>query len=670
MKIASVAGAALAAGLLASQANAGYMIESDGTRLALSSQESVIVCTNSGTLKVNRPVTVEFLLLGGGGGGGGYNSGVNAAGGGGGAGGFIHVESLVLNPGEYNFTIGAGGAENARGGDSSFNGYLAYGGGPGASEYGAGPGDSTVAYDGASGGGACGISNWNRIPGKGTAGQGHDGGTNLFGAVYYTGLVTSELRRGDGSTPNTAGGGGGAGAPGGSGTIDFEHVEIRDDGYTYVNDEYTAGAGGDGLPCSITGEEVYYAGGGAGGQYGWYRANRSAPGGKGGGGAGGLYNDFAYDGNETHGWMQDGADGVDGFGGGGGGAGTSGNGRGSHGGKGGCGVLIIRYAEHFKPGSPEGTGGTITKYVDEQGTKWIVHTFTESGSFTLPVNALCDVLVVGGGGGGGNGTNGPGGGGGAGGFIYRQNVGLVGDTYAVTVGAGGEPNLKGGDSDFAGLHAFGGGAGKHDYGDDVWPESDGGSGGGACGISNWRRKGGTGVVGQGYDGGSNTWMTMFGPTAPAEIPLKNWSGDDANSAGGGGGAGAPGGSSTYVAEETKLDGDVIKSFSNNYPAGDGGDGLPCSITGEEVWYAGGGGGGEFGWYRADYRSSGGKGGGGKGGYCQDPTLVDGEDGVDGLGGGGGGGCRGNGTTAGGKGGSGIVIVRYRRYKPGLTVWIK
>jgi len=86
----------------------------------------------------------------------------------------------------------------------------------------------------------------------------------------------------------------------------------------------------------------------------------------------------------------------------------------------------------------------------------------------------------------------------------------------------------------------------------------------------------------------------------------------------GGGAGAPGGESSW-------DGGI------------GGDGLAFSITGEEVWYAGGGAG-----YRASDHvaaTRGGKGGGGNG------TA-----GVDGLGGGGSGGCN---------GGSGVVIIRYR-----------
>ena len=81
-------------------------------------------------------------------------------------------------------------------------------------------------------------------------------------------------------------------------------------------------------------------------------------------------------------------------------------------------------------------------------------------------------------------------------------------------------------------------------------------------------------------------------------------------------------------------------------AGEGGDGIACSITGQEIWYGGGGGGGQFGWYRNGTESSGGLGGGGKGGsfhdwaHDNDPThgyKRDGEAGVDGLGGGGGGG---------------------------------
>ena len=81
----------------------------------------------------------------------------------------------------------------------------------------------------------------------------------------------------------------------------------------------------------------------------------------------------------------------------------------------------------------EATGGTITR----SGGKTI-HSFTSSGTFTIPSGSTfsCDILVVAGGG-GGNPAGGGGGGGGAGGFrkFTSQSVGAGAST--VTVGAGG-----------------------------------------------------------------------------------------------------------------------------------------------------------------------------------------------------------------------------------------
>jgi hypothetical protein len=66
----------------------------------------------------------------------------------------------------------------------------------------------------------------------------------------------------------------------------------------------------------------------------------------------------------------------------------------------------------------------------------IVHTFTESGTFTVTKGGKVDVLIVAGGGGGGSGCCG-GGGGGAGGVVYTQEGVVAAGDYVVTVGAGG-----------------------------------------------------------------------------------------------------------------------------------------------------------------------------------------------------------------------------------------
>ncbi|MBP5285228.1 MAG: hypothetical protein ILO34_03875, partial [Kiritimatiellae bacterium] len=97
--------------------------------------------------------------------------------------------------------------------------------------------------------------------------------------------------------------------------------------------------------------------------------------------------------------------------------------------------------------------------------------------------------------------------------------------------------------------------------------------------------------------------------------------------------------------------------------GHGGDGLPCAITGEEVWYAGGGGAGA-GWNGrggyAEYGGKGGKGGGANGSNRN--SAIPGYSAPDGFGGGGGGGSH-SPQTAGGNGGAGTVIVSVMNCDP-------
>ena len=98
--------------------------------------------------------------------------------------------------------------------------------------------------------------------------------------------------------------------------------------------------------------------------------------------------------------------------------------------------------------------------------------------------------------------------------------------------------------------------------------------------------------------------------------------DTEKNAGGGGGAGSAGSSYT------------------------GGDGYACDITGETVYYGGGGGGG-----RRYYDVVPGK-GGGKTSY------------------GGGGSGQSAANTYPESGGHGIVIIRYKRYKHGMTIILR
>jgi hypothetical protein len=88
--------------------------------------------------------------------------------------------------------------------------------------------------------------------------------------------------------------------------------------------------------------------------------------------------------------------------------------------------------------------------------------------------------------------------------------------------------------------------------------------------------------------------------------------------------------------------------------GNGGNGLQSSISGANLYYAGGGGGGSN---TGGSGGSGGSGGGGRG--CSNGNGTGMTAGTDGLGGGGGG-CRDiTVNVSGARGGSGIVIIRYK-----------
>ena len=242
-----------------------------------------------------------------------------------------------------------------------------------------------------------------------------------------------------------------------------------------------------------------------------------------------------------------------------------------------------------------------------------------------------EVLVVAGGGSGGNcqGNSGtPAGGGGGGGVLYSSSYEVTpGSGITVTVGNGGAQataaNILGNNgqnSVFGIITAEGGGTGG---GDDVGSPygsgtntrrrgNDGGSGGGSGNSTTDKT---TGRPGQGFGGGGSS-----------------------NGAGGGGGAGGPGGNSPWRG-----------------CAGQGGNGLPFTISGSLVYYAGGGGGGGF---SGLLPGPGGIGGGGVGAR-QTGSPSPGGAGTPGLGAGGGGGAANQGVASvGGAGGKGVVIVRY------------
>jgi len=266
-----------------------------------------------------------------------------------------------------------------------------------------------------------------------------------------------------------------------------------------------------------------------------------------------------------------------------------------------------------------------------------------------------DYLIAAGGGGGGC-ANGGGGAGGAGGLLASRTGLSTGTTYTITVGAGGaggaitnsgQPGVQGTNSSIVyttSITAIGGGYGGGDDGS-VGGEPGGSGGSGGGGSRKDSNAGGSGTSGQGNDGGDASPSTNVG--------------------GGGGGAGAVGQNAT------------------NTDAGDGGIGAIKTIisssiataqsvgevSGSDVYFSGGGGGGIESPSTSANRGLGGLGGGGDGGAAGSvgtaPTA-----GTANTGGGGGasGDFNTGGSYPGQQGGSGVVILKIptARYSGTIT----
>lgn len=269
--------------------------------------EVIVAFTEVGGHTWERPAgvignKVDVLIVGGGGAGNFAYAGNYVPSGGGGAGRVVLLEDFEISLGEsVAITVGSGGSgylnlPGDNGGDSSFAGYIAPGGGA------AGNGSFNPASDGGSGGGSSFFDTPGQaIPGDPEAGFGNNGaGTviNLQGS--------------------RSGGGGGAGGPGELGT--------------------STGGGNGGVGVYIKwadaagyGDQGWFGGGGGAGILGRLNGGPLTEGGKGGGGAGG-------------GPGADGEDAMPNTGGGGGGGGSNPvaviN---SKGGDGGSGIVLIRY---------------------------------------------------------------------------------------------------------------------------------------------------------------------------------------------------------------------------------------------------------------------------------------------------------------------------------------
>jgi hypothetical protein len=233
--------------------------------------------------------SVEVLVVAGGGGGGPGDNG-NSGGGGGGAGGVSYSASTAVTPGaSISVTVGTGGVQLTKGGNSSFGSLLsAEGGGGGAN---GAAGSLNPGGIGGSGGGG----SRSGVGGSGTSGQGNNGG----------------------NATAAGGGGGGRGSSGASASG--------------VN----GGTGGNGQAYSISGSSITYGGGGGGG-----RADTTGvcgSGGAGGGGHGGGGPGVCLSaGTGTSGTANTG---------GGGGGGGGGTGAVTTAGNGGSGVVIVKYQQ-------------------------------------------------------------------------------------------------------------------------------------------------------------------------------------------------------------------------------------------------------------------------------------------------------------------------------------
>ena len=283
--------------------------------------------------------------------------------------------------------------------------------------------------------------------------------------------------------------------------------------------------------------------------------------------------------------------------------------------------------------------------------------FTDTTTWFAPSNLTkVDYMIIGGGGGGG--TEG-GGGGGAGGYRYGTDLPVIANqTYTIVVGGGGtggpfSPSDGGATfgtngtnsgifstAPFSAIWSTGGGGGSSYRANQDNNGYSGGSGGGAAiRDSGGNSFGGLGTPGQGFNGAA-------GPGgAPSYL-----------GGGGGGGAGGAG----YSASPAQI-------------GGNGGIGIFNTISGSNVAYAGGGAGGGHGSPGTSPGGWGGNGyapygvlagtpfGGGNGGWSRSTNGFAANTNTGG--GGGGGGDSGSGSypvvsPSGGRGGSGIVILKY------------
>jgi hypothetical protein len=286
--------------------------------------------TGSSSFTPNTSGTVDALVIAGGGAGTGYG------GGGGGAGGVLYSEGLSVSGGNaYPVTVGNGGAAAAAynaqayaGGNSSFNGLTAIGGG---------------------------VTNFHSSGGAGGSGA---GGMYCNPGAYSGGAGTS----GQGTAGGAGGGGQGSYVMGGGGGGGQATGQASACGGS------AGGNGGVGVRFSISGGVAWYAGGGGGG------------GTTTGGVAGGGWGDGLGGGNGGTSNVNGVAGGANRGGGGGGGGWNLGRG-----GAGGSGIVITRYKNpsYIDERNNYVSGATLT-----QGKLGKARSFDGSDYITVPLSNL------------------------------------------------------------------------------------------------------------------------------------------------------------------------------------------------------------------------------------------------------------------------------------------
>ena len=219
------------------------LVGDPNARVTTANGRQVFTFTQTGTISVKGSGNIELLMVGGGGAGGGNNY---QPGGGGGGGAVYYSAAFPVTEGEYVVTVGTGGVGCIL--KTATDGYVGRIGNPGSAT-------SAFGVTVAGGGGGFGgnISNGGRDDlAKGGCGGGathqNDSSGAIKGGVSVYADETDERFHGFAGGSSTAytvpAGGGGAGGVGGS-----------------------DGVGGLGFMCAITGRDVYYGAGGAGGAY-------------------------------------------------------------------------------------------------------------------------------------------------------------------------------------------------------------------------------------------------------------------------------------------------------------------------------------------------------------------------------------------------------------------